>query len=45
MAAGDTAKTTRAIIQRMLLGPVGEFGDGNDSGGIFSANDCHAGRC
>jgi phage terminase large subunit-like protein len=27
-AAGDTAKTTRDIIQRILLGPVGEFGTG-----------------
>lgn len=25
-AAGDTAKTTRDIIQRILLGPVGEYG-------------------
>ncbi len=27
-ASGDTAKTTRDIIQRILLGPVGEFGTG-----------------
>lgn len=27
-AAGDTSKTTRDIIQRILLGPVGEFGTG-----------------
>jgi phage terminase large subunit-like protein len=27
-AAGDTAKTTRDIIQRILLGPVGDFGTG-----------------
>jgi phage terminase large subunit-like protein len=27
-AAGDSAKTTRDIIQRILLGPVGEFGTG-----------------
>jgi len=27
-AAGDTAKTARDIIQRILLGPVGEFGTG-----------------
>jgi len=27
-AAGDTAKTVRDIIQRILLGPVGEFGTG-----------------
>jgi phage terminase large subunit-like protein len=27
-AAGDTAKCTRDIIQRILLGPVGEYGTG-----------------
>src|SRR6516165_4770647 len=27
-AAGDTAKTSRDIIQRILLGPVGDFGTG-----------------
>ena len=27
-ASGDTAKTTRDIIQRILLGPFGEFGTG-----------------
>jgi phage terminase large subunit-like protein len=27
-AAGDTAKTTRDILQRILLGPIGEFGTG-----------------
>lgn len=27
-AAGDTSKTTRDILQRILLGPVGEFGTG-----------------
>jgi phage terminase large subunit-like protein len=27
-ASGDTAKTTRDIIQRILLGPAGEFGTG-----------------
>jgi phage terminase large subunit-like protein len=27
-AAGDSAKTTRDILQRILLGPVGEFGTG-----------------
>ena len=27
-AAGDTAKTTRDIIQRVLLGPIGDFGTG-----------------
>jgi phage terminase large subunit-like protein len=27
-AAGDTAKTSRDIIQRILLGPIGEFGTG-----------------
>jgi phage terminase large subunit-like protein len=27
-AAGDTAKTTRDIIQKILLGPVGQFGTG-----------------
>jgi hypothetical protein len=27
-AAGDSAKTSRDIIQRILLGPVGEFGTG-----------------
>ena len=28
VAAGDTAKTTRDIIQRKLLGPAGDFGSG-----------------
>jgi phage terminase large subunit-like protein len=27
-ASGDTAKTTRDILQRILLGPAGEFGTG-----------------
>ena len=27
-AAGDTAETTRDIIQRCLLGPIDEFGTG-----------------
>ena len=27
-AAGDTAKTSRDILQRILLGPMGEFGTG-----------------
>jgi phage terminase large subunit-like protein len=27
-AAGDSAKTSRDIIQRILLGPIGEFGTG-----------------
>lgn len=27
-ASGDTAKTSRDIIQRILLGPIGEFGTG-----------------
>ena len=28
MGSGDTAKTTRDIIQRIFLGPAGEFGTG-----------------
>jgi hypothetical protein len=34
-AAGDTAKTSRDIIQRILLGPMGDFGTGMIPGDLL----------
>lgn len=42
-AAGDTGKTTRNILQRKLLGPVGHFGTGLIPGHLLKRTTAKAG--